>query len=62
MKVPKRKGQIFTRIATNNGHELQPLNRDAAKSKADLVKMPITKIDLNSKIVQKDEKFGASLL
>ena len=62
MKVPKRKGQIFTRIATNDGHELQPLNKDVGKSKANLVEMPRTKIDLNTNIVQKDEKFGVSLL
>ena len=62
MKVPKRKGQIFTRIATNDGHELQPLNRDAAKSRGDLIEMPRTKTDLNTKIVQKDKKVGTILL
>ena len=50
MKVPKRKGQIFTRIATDDGHEFQPLNKDATKSRADLVEMPRTKTDMNSKI------------
>ena len=62
MKVPKRKGQIFTRIATDDGHKLQPLNRDAAKSRQDLVEMPREKTDLNTKIVPKDEKVSANLL
>ena len=49
MKVPKRKGQIFTRISTDDGHELQPLNIDVVKSRADLVEMPKTKTDMNRK-------------